>query len=149
VACGKGRLIHSDGDIYEGEWRNDKAHGYVIIDNISRANMFIWMELNILDNGKMIDKMEREKKYGLMVLVIRANIKMEKKMVEVFLNGLMVQSMLENFFKITYKDRVNIVGKMEENMLVNGKIIKWMGEEYIYYIIFKVFTWLDGRRYEG
>jgi hypothetical protein len=149
VACGKGRLIHSDGDIYEGEWRNDKAHGYVIIYNISRANMFIWMELNILDNGKMIDKMEREKKYGLMVLVIRANIKMEKKMVEVFLNGLMVQSMLENFFKITYKDRVNIVGKMEENMLVNGKIIKWMGEEYIYYIIFKVFTWLDGRRYEG
>lgn len=31
MACGKGRLIHSDGDIYEGEWRNDKAHGYVII----------------------------------------------------------------------------------------------------------------------
>jgi hypothetical protein len=23
----KGRLIHSDGDIYEGEWSNDKAHG--------------------------------------------------------------------------------------------------------------------------
>lgn len=24
---GKGRLIHSDGDVYEGDWSNDKAHG--------------------------------------------------------------------------------------------------------------------------
>jgi hypothetical protein len=94
------------------------------------------MEGITLDNGKMIDKMEKDKKYGLMVIVIKANIKMEKKMVEEFLNGLMVQSMLENFFKIIYKDKVNIVGKMEENMLVNGKIIKWMAEEYIFYINF-------------
>lgn len=28
MACGKGRLIHSDGDVYEGDWKNDKAHGY-------------------------------------------------------------------------------------------------------------------------
>jgi hypothetical protein len=27
MANGKGRLIHADGDIYEGEWYNDKAHG--------------------------------------------------------------------------------------------------------------------------
>ena len=26
-ANGKGRLIHADGDIYEAEWRDDKAHG--------------------------------------------------------------------------------------------------------------------------
>ena len=26
-ACGKGRLIHSDGDVYYGEWLADKAHG--------------------------------------------------------------------------------------------------------------------------
>ena len=25
-----GRLIHSDGDVYTGEWVNDKAHGYGI-----------------------------------------------------------------------------------------------------------------------
>ena len=24
---GKGRLIHADGDVYEGEWKDDKAHG--------------------------------------------------------------------------------------------------------------------------
>ena len=23
----KGRLIHADGDIYDGEWKNDKANG--------------------------------------------------------------------------------------------------------------------------
>jgi len=27
IANGKGRLIHADGDCYEGEWVNDKAHG--------------------------------------------------------------------------------------------------------------------------
>jgi len=27
MANGKGRLIHADGDIYEGEWKDDKAHG--------------------------------------------------------------------------------------------------------------------------
>ena len=28
MADGFGRLIHSDGDIYEGEWKEDKADGY-------------------------------------------------------------------------------------------------------------------------
>jgi hypothetical protein len=27
MANKKGRLIHSDGDVYDGEWLNDKAHG--------------------------------------------------------------------------------------------------------------------------
>jgi hypothetical protein len=27
MAHGKGRLIHSDGDIYEGEWKEDRADG--------------------------------------------------------------------------------------------------------------------------
>ena len=26
-AHGIGRMIHADGDIFEGEWVNDKAHG--------------------------------------------------------------------------------------------------------------------------
>jgi hypothetical protein len=29
-ANGRGRLIHADGDVYEGGWKNDKAHGYGI-----------------------------------------------------------------------------------------------------------------------
>lgn len=27
-ANGKGRLIHADGDIYDGHWKDDKAHGF-------------------------------------------------------------------------------------------------------------------------
>ncbi len=27
MANGKGRLIHADGDVYEGYWKNDKADG--------------------------------------------------------------------------------------------------------------------------
>jgi hypothetical protein len=28
MANGRGRLIHSDEDVFVGEWLNDKAHGY-------------------------------------------------------------------------------------------------------------------------
>ena len=28
MASGFGKFYHSDGDIYEGEWLNDKANGY-------------------------------------------------------------------------------------------------------------------------
>ena len=27
MAEGKGRLIHSDGDVFIGKWKKDKAHG--------------------------------------------------------------------------------------------------------------------------
>jgi len=27
MANGRGRLIHADGSVYEGEWLDDKAHG--------------------------------------------------------------------------------------------------------------------------
>lgn len=47
MACGKGRLIHSDGDVYEGEWRNDKAHGHVSIKGkLYREPTFTWIRLN-------------------------------------------------------------------------------------------------------
>lgn len=26
-SCGKGKLTHADGDVYEGEWEDDKANG--------------------------------------------------------------------------------------------------------------------------
>jgi hypothetical protein len=29
MANGRGRLIHADGDVFEGSWLNDKAHGKV------------------------------------------------------------------------------------------------------------------------
>ena len=26
-ACGFGKFYHADGDVYEGEWQNDRANG--------------------------------------------------------------------------------------------------------------------------
>lgn len=77
----------------------------------------------------MINKMEKEKKFGQMVLVMKDYIIKEKNMEMEYLNGQMDQFMKENSFKIIFKDKVNIDGKMVENILENGKIIKWMAKE--------------------
>ena len=34
MANGKGRLIHANGDVYEGHWFNNKAHGLGIFIQI-------------------------------------------------------------------------------------------------------------------
>lgn len=36
-ANGQGRLIHSDGDVYQGEWVNDKAQGQGIYAHMDGA----------------------------------------------------------------------------------------------------------------
>ena len=35
----KGKLTHSDGDVYEGEWLEDKAHGYGVYTHIDGAKI--------------------------------------------------------------------------------------------------------------
>ena len=45
MANGKGRLIHCDGDVYEGEWLNDKAHSngtYIHMDGAKYTGE--WLE---------------------------------------------------------------------------------------------------------
>ena len=37
MAEGKGRLIHSDGDMYIGSWKKDKANGYGIYLHVDGA----------------------------------------------------------------------------------------------------------------
>ena len=44
MANGKGRLIHADGDVYEGNWLNDKAHGegdYIHLDGAKYSGDWI------------------------------------------------------------------------------------------------------------
>ena len=36
-ANGKGRLIHADGDVYDGHWKDDKAHGYGTYSHLDGA----------------------------------------------------------------------------------------------------------------
>lgn len=45
MATGRGRLIHADGDIYDGEWLNDKAHGKGLYEH-SEGSRFMgeWFE---------------------------------------------------------------------------------------------------------
>ena len=44
-ANGKGRLIHSDGDVYEGDWVNDKAEGFGVYTHMDGAQyMGQWKE---------------------------------------------------------------------------------------------------------
>lgn len=45
-------------------------------------------------------------------------------------NGEMDQNIKEILIIISFKERVNTHGQMEENILGNGKIIKWMDKEY-------------------
>ncbi len=37
MANGKGRLIHADGDVYEGEWKNDKGLINFLFSSRSRS----------------------------------------------------------------------------------------------------------------
>lgn len=37
LANGKGKFIHADGDIYEGDWVDDKANGYGIYLHLNGA----------------------------------------------------------------------------------------------------------------
>ena len=56
MANGKGRLIHADGDVYEGEWKNDKgsisfyciAHGQGVYTHMDGARYSgSWFEVKI------------------------------------------------------------------------------------------------------
>jgi len=124
-------LIHSDGDIYEGEWQADKAHGHVILNRLhDRAHTFIWTELNMLVNGLTTNRMEKVKKYGQMVPVIKVSIFKEKNMEEVSSSGLMVPYTKENSSSITFRAQVFTNGLMVVNTKENGRITRWMEKGY-------------------
>lgn len=48
--CGKGKLIHADGDIYEGDWLDDKAHGIGVYLHINGARY----EGAVLNSGYVV-----------------------------------------------------------------------------------------------
>jgi hypothetical protein len=61
---------------------------------------------------------------------MRDHIREERKMVLELLNILIIHGIKESFKMDTMKDKENIIGLMEEVILENGKIIKWMVKEY-------------------
>jgi len=51
---------------------------------------------------------------------------------------------------IIYKVKEFIHGLMEENIMVNGRIIKWMERGNLGFISnLKLYSWADGRKYLG
>lgn len=51
MANGRGRLIHANGEVYEGEWLNDKANGYGIHTHLDGATY----------NGDWLDDLQHGK----------------------------------------------------------------------------------------
>ena len=51
---GYGRMIYESGDLYEGEWKNNKSHGFGTYITVK--------ENNTRDSGTMIYKKVKEKK---------------------------------------------------------------------------------------
>ena len=37
MANGQGKFWHADGDVYEGEWRDDQKHGFGVYNHMSGA----------------------------------------------------------------------------------------------------------------
>ena len=50
MANGIGRLIHSDADVYEGDWLNDKAHGKGVY-NSANGSSYIGEWQNDMQHG--------------------------------------------------------------------------------------------------
>ena len=77
------------------------------------------------ENGKMINKKEKEKKYGLMEQFMKGNFMKGQKMVKGNLHGgRVVRAMRENLKIIKYADMAHLFLMIIESMKEIGKIIK-------------------------
>lgn len=89
-------MTHADGDVYDGEWKNDKANGKGTYIHVNGAKYEGEVTLFIILSGKMINNMGEELKIGLMELNMRANILKVKNMVKEYLILQMDQDMMVN-----------------------------------------------------
>lgn len=76
-----GRLIHSDGDVYTGNWHYGKAMGYgeyVHADGTKYVSLALELSFNKhfyyrKATGTMINKVERAKSFGRTAVFIKDN----------------------------------------------------------------------------
>eukprot|EP00828_Plagiopyla_frontata_P027067 TRINITY_DN35247_c0_g1_i1.p2 TRINITY_DN35247_c0_g1~~TRINITY_DN35247_c0_g1_i1.p2 ORF type:complete len:149 (-),score=26.21 TRINITY_DN35247_c0_g1_i1:145-591(-) len=114
--AGKGRLIHSNGDIYIGQWENDKSNGkgtYIKFDGTKYEGDWVDDQLEgfgieIWPNGGM-----------------KENIKMGKNQVKGSTYEMMVIFMKESSWRIIFQALGLIIGLLGKNTKDIGKIIKW------------------------
>ena len=118
-----------------------------MIKPMAMGNIYIIMELNILDIGRMINSMVKAKKrgqvqfylyYDQMELITRANMRKEKSMEKesqflqmdlIMTVTLITMIFMEEVNQVFYELQVYMSGLIKENMKANGKEIKCMGKE--------------------
>ena len=91
----------------------------------------IWMVQFIMENGIMINNMEKEKKLGLKDLIMKENIKKVLSMEKDSFNGTMVLVTKDSFCTMKLKEKGFILGMMEESLMEIGKITKWMEKVFL------------------
>lgn len=69
------------------------------------------------------------KNFGQTIPFLLEYINRVRKMVGEHLIGVMEQNMKDSLLIIQYMVMGSMYGQIKENILVNGKIIKWMGKE--------------------
>jgi len=78
--------------------------------------------------------MEKGRKCGQISQFIKVNTRWGRNMGKGNLFGMMGTIILDNLRIIWFKVKENIYGRMVEDLLVVGRIIKWMEKEYRYRI---------------
>ena len=129
----KGKLFHSNGDIYDGEWFNDKAHGHGIykkakggqyegewkMDQRHGKGKEIWADGSCYEGDYVYGRRQGSGRFKFV----------EGSEYE----GSFFEDMLHGKGKYTWNDKREYIGEWAYNQM-NG---------------FGLFKWPDGRRYEG
>jgi len=87
-------------------------------------NIGIRMDLLMMENGKMINKMEKENQFGQIKQYMWDNLKKGKKMEKVNVHDLMDLNTKEILQIMQYKEVEHFLGLMVDNTKGNEKIIK-------------------------
>jgi len=100
-----------------------------MIRHMVAVSIFIWMAQNMMVNGLKINNMDTVSKFGLMVQDMKETMIWERNKEKVILNGLTEVLILEIFQITIFMVMECMNGQMEENIKVNGEIIRCMGKE--------------------
>ena len=103
-----------------------------MIEQMVKEDIFQIMELNMMENGKMINKKDMGNKNGKMEQFIKEVISKVKNKEKVPLYGEMIVHMKVISMIIIFMVMGNMYGKMEEFIKEIGIIIRCMEKEFLY-----------------
>lgn len=92
-----------------------------MIKQMEMEFMFMQMEQNIKELGKMINSMATEQKFGLMEQSMKASMKMDINKAKGFLYGLINLGMKVNLKIIKWMEMDLFNGRMEQSIQDNGR----------------------------